>query len=254
VIMYIKHHQTLFKWKIDGNLGKKMLKDAWPLILSGMMITIYLKIDQVMLGNLSSIQETGNYAAAVRFSEIFYFLPTIICASVFPAILRAKQISQSFYYNRLQQLYDMMAWLSLIIALTMTLMAVPLLNQLLGQEYASAGQILTWHIWASPFVFLGVARSQWLIAENYARFSFLTTSLGAIVNIGLNFLLIPTYGGQGAAVATIISYLVASHLSCFLYSPMYRTGWMLTKALFIPLRFQQNMSYLKQVIKMRGAL
>jgi O-antigen/teichoic acid export membrane protein len=203
-----------------------------------------MKIDQVMLGNMTNSQEVGNYAAAVRFSEVFYFIPIIVCSSVFPAIIRAKQADPIVYNNRLQQLYDMMGWFSLMIALPMTVIGIPLLQFLLGSEYSESGRILTWHIWASPFVFLGVARSQWLTAENYTRFSFLTTSLGTIVNIGLNFWLIPIYGGQGAAIATVISYAVSSHLSCCLYPPMYSTGWMLTKALFIPFRLRQNMSYL----------
>jgi len=114
-------------------------------------------------------------------------------------------------------------------------------------NFAEAGTILAWHIWAGPFVFLGVARSNWLMAENFTRFSFLTTSLGAIVNILLNFLLIPPYQGVGAAIATIIAYAVASHISCLLYPPMFKPGLMLTKALFIPFRFQQNLNYFNKI-------
>jgi O-antigen/teichoic acid export membrane protein len=224
-----------------------MLQDSWPLILSGVMITIYMKIDQVMLGNMANAQAVGNYGAAVRFSEIWYFIPMAVCSSVFPAILRAKQRSKEEYYARLQQLYDIVAWMALAIAIPMTFVSVPLLTTLLGKEFAEAGQILAWHIWAGPFVFLGVARSNWLMAENLTRFSFLTTSLGAIVNVWLNFLLIPPYSGVGAAIATVLSYAVASHISCLLYPPMFKSGLMLTKALFIPFRFEQNLLYFTKI-------
>ena len=247
--VYLKYHQSMLRWRFNWSKGWQMLQDSWPLILSGVMVTIYMKIDQVMLGNMANAQAVGNYGAAVRFSEIWYFIPMAVCSSVFPAILRAKQRSKEEYYARLQQLYDIVAWMALVIAVPMTFASVPLLTTLLGKEFAEAGTILAWHIWAGPFVFLGVARSNWLMAENFTRFSFLTTSLGAIVNVWLNFLLIPPYSGVGAAIATVLSYAVASHISCLLYPPMFKSGLMLTKALFIPFRFEQNLNYLGYVKK-----
>lgn len=235
------------RWKPNYARAMKLLEDSWALILSGVMVTIYMKIDQVMLGNMSNNEAVGNYAAAVRFSEIWYFFPTAICASVFPAIIRAKQKSRQEYYDKLQQLYDLMAWMSLAIAFTMTLASDSLIQMLLGTEYTQAGKILAWHIWASPFVFLGVARSQWLIAENLTKLSFATTLLGTIINVLLNLWLIPIYEGTGAAIATVISYAVASYFTCIFHRKMFNTAWMLTKALFIPFRIRQNYIYLNHV-------
>ena len=250
--IYLKHTQLnrieiIDRWKPNYARAMNMLQDSWPLILSGVMVTIYMKIDQVMLGNMASNEAVGNYAAAVRFSEIWYFFPTAICASVFPAIIRAKQKSKQEYYDKLQQLYDLMAWMSLAIAFAMTFASDTLIDVLLGAEYTEAGKILAWHIWASPFVFLGVARSQWLIAENLTKLSFATTSLGTIVNVLLNLWLIPVYEGTGAAIATVVSYAVASYFTCMFHAKMFHTAWMLTKALFIPFRIRQNYIYLNYV-------
>ena len=236
-------------WRFNRIRATKMLKDSWPLILSGVMITIYMKIDQVMLGNMADKQAVGNYAAAVKFSEVWYFVPTAICASVFPTIIRAKQQGKQQYREKLQQLYDLMAWISLPLAVVMTFFSGTLTSKLLGAGYSEAGKILAWHIWASPFVFLGVARNQWLMTENLTKLSFATNSLGAIANLLLNFWLIPIYGGNGAAIATVISYIVASYLTCMIYPRMFDTAWMLTKALLIPVRFQQNFIYLNHVKK-----
>ena len=239
--------RSSIKWKLNFARATKLLEDSWPLILSAVMITIYMKIDQVMLGNMASNEAVGNYAAAVRFSEIWYFFPTAICASVFPTIIRAKQKSREEYYDKLQQLYDLMAWMSLAIAVAMTIASDTLIHILLGTEYTEAGKILAWHIWAGPFVFLGVARSQWLIAENLTKLSFATTSLGTIVNILLNLWLIPIYEGTGAAIATVISYAVAAYFASMIYPVMFHTLWMLTKALFVPFRWRQNLIYLNRV-------
>lgn len=245
--IYVKQNKSIFLWKFNWAKATDMLRDSWPLILSGVMVTIYMKIDQVMLGNMASNEAVGNYAAAVRFSEVWYFVPIAICSSVFPSIIRAKQRSKQEYYDKLQQLYDLMAWMSLAIAIIMTFISGTLITTLLGEGYAEAGNILAWHIWAGPFVFLGVARGQWLIAENLTHFSFAITLLGAITNLLLNFLFIPHYEGLGAALATVISYGVSTHLACILYPPLFKSGWMLTKALLIPLRIHQNLNYIKRV-------
>lgn len=246
---YVHHKQSILHWQIGRKRAIELLKDSWPLILSGVMIAIYMKIDQVMLGNMAGNQEVGNYAAAVKFSSIWYFVPTAICSSVFPAIIRAKQRSSQEYYAKLQQLYDLMAWISLALIIPVTLASDTLIITLLGEEYTKASAILTLHIWAGPFVFLGVARSKWLVAENLAQFNFATTSLGAITNVLLNMFLIPSLGGQGAAIATVISYAVATHIACLFYPPIFKTGWMLTKALLIPFRIRQNLIYFNSIKK-----
>lgn len=248
--IYHQHKQSILLWKVNWSTSINLLKDSWPLTLSAVMVSIYMKTDQVMLGNMTDNVAVGNYAAAVRFSEIWYFVPIIICSSVFPAIIRAKQRSEQEYYSKLQQLYDLVAWISLAIAIPMTLASGYFIDILLGGEYNQAGEILALHIWAGPFVFLGVARGQWLMTENLAHLSLMTTSLGAVTNILLNLLLIPAYKGTGAALATVISYAVASHVSCLLYPPMFNNAWMLTKALFIPFRLRQNLTYLGYVKKM----
>ncbi|PSP21731.1 MAG: flippase, partial [Cyanobacteria bacterium SW_5_48_44] len=170
----------------------------------------------------------------------------------FPAIMRAKQRSEEEYYQRWQQLYDIMAWVSIVIAVGMTFLAGTLITTLLGAQYAEAATILALYIWATPFVFLGVARGKWFVAENLTKFSFITTSLGAVVNVVLNLVLIPSYQGMGAALATVISQAVSAYIIFLVYPPFWRIGWMLIKALFIPLRIGQNLTYigyLKNLLK-----
>jgi O-antigen/teichoic acid export membrane protein len=245
--IYFRSNQSIFKWRFSLAKAIELIRDSWPLVLSSLMITIYMKIDQIMLGNMAGNEAVGNYSAAVKFSEIWYFVPVGICSSVFPTIIRAKQRSKEEYYRRLQQLYDLMAWLSLAIAIPLTFFAKTFLITLLGAEYAEAGDILRLHIWAGIFVFQGVALSQWLTTENYTKVSFATTSLGALSNVFLNLYFIPLYGGIGAALATVISYGISSHISCLFYPPLFKNAWMLAKGLLIPFRVQQNLIYFKYV-------
>jgi len=209
VAMYIKQKSSLFNWKIKYDLAKRLLKDSWPLILSGIAISIYMKIDQIMIKNLLDAKAVGNYAVAVRISEVWYFIPLAITNSLFPAIINARKISEKLYYKRLQKLYDLMTWLAIGIALPMSFLANDIIRILFGLQYQNAADVLKIYVWAGVFVFLGVASGQYLITENYTKISFFRTLIGAIINIVLNVNLIPKYGINGAAIATVISQFIA---------------------------------------------
>jgi Na+-driven multidrug efflux pump len=85
-------------------------------------------------------------------------------------------------------------------------------------------------------VFLGAALSRWLIAEDRLRFSLVRHGTGALVNVGLNLVLIPPLGGVGAAISTLVSYAVASFGACFLYAPLRGQAWAMTRSLLLPAR------------------
>ena len=94
--------------------------------------------------------------------------------------------------------------------------------------------MLTLSIWALLFVSFGVARNTYLLTKNFVKQSFYFTALGAVANIGLNLLLLPKFGGNGAAIATLISYGLSAYLSNFLYRPLFGIGKMMTKAMLYP--------------------
>lgn len=196
-------------WKFSKDISLQLIRDSWPLILSGLTVAVYAKIDQVMIKNMLNNEQLGYYAAAVRLSEAWYFIPMALTASLFPAIINAKKASETLYNNRMQKLYDILAWMAIGIAVPVTVFSEDLVRILLGQEYIASASILTIHIWAGIAVFLGVASSQFLVAENLTKLSFYRTLIGMIMNVILNIILIPKYGIIGAAVATLISYTVA---------------------------------------------
>ncbi len=199
--------------KFNKSTAFSLLRDSWPLILSGIVISIYMKIDQVMIKEMMNAEAVGQYAAAIRLSEAWYFIPMVIASSLFPAIINAKKISEELYYARLQKLYDLMVWIAIAIALPMTFLSDWIVELLYGEQYKQAGSVLMIHIWAGVFVFLGVASGKWLLGENLQIFSTINTTIGAGVNVILNYFLIEKMGIEGAAWSTLISYFIAAYLS-----------------------------------------
>jgi PST family polysaccharide transporter len=207
-----KYGLLLTKLRINIKRAKSLLKDSWPLLLSGIAVTIYMKIDQIMLGHMIGDEAVGVYSVALLISEVWYFIPMVIVASTFPAILESKKRSEKQYYARFQKLFDLMVVISVGLALPTTFLSTSIVTLLFGETYRDAGIILSIHIWGAVFVFLGVASSQWFKAEGRQVLSLQRTVIGAFVNVALNLLLIPNYGGIGAALATLITQFAVAFL------------------------------------------
>lgn len=234
IVAYLSQGHRIRAWQGQIEQAFRLLRDSWPLMLSSIVILIYLRIDQVMLGQMAGNEEVGIYSVAVRLAEVWYFIPTAIYWSVFPAIVEAKAADESMFYDRLQKLYNLMTFTAYAIAVPVTLIAQWLVPTLFGDAYARAGLMLAVLIWSNVFSALEMARSSFLTVMNWTRLYLLTVSLGCAVNIGLNYILIPLYGGMGAVWASLAAYWFAAHGSCFLVRPLWRTGGMLARAMVYP--------------------
>lgn len=199
-----------FYCHFDLMTAKQLLQNSWPLIFSGLVVMIYMRIDQIMIKDMLGEKEVGLYSAAARISEVWYFIPMLLTNSLFPSIVNAKKVSETLYLARLQRLYTFLVWMGVTIALPMTFMSNWLITLLYGKAYIDAGQVLMIHIWAAVFVSLGVASGSWYTSENLQRYAFYRTFLGAIINVALNLILIPILGLVGAAIATVIAQSVAA--------------------------------------------
>lgn len=217
LFFYHRLNQSILNWKFSSKIAKRLLRDAWPLILSGLIISIYMKVDQIMIKEILNNSAVGQYAAAVRLSEAWYFIPSIICTSLFPAIINAKLHSEKLYVSRLQRLFDLMVILGLAVVVPVTLLSDWGVHLLYGDEFSSTAAVLNIHIWAGIFVFLGVANQKWFISENLQIYTILCLGLGMVSNVVLNLVLIPKYGILGAAYATLISQFISSVLSPALF-------------------------------------
>ncbi len=214
---YRVRSKSILKWKVRASAVKDLLSDSWPLMLSGIAVVVYMKIDQVMLGQMVGDTELGKYSAAVRLSEAWFFMPVAISGSIFPALLKARDKSRELYIERLQNVFDLFFWFSVVVAGIVMLTSGFIVETLFGSVFADAAGVLSVHIWSGVFVFFGTASSHYLIAENITRISLYRTLAGAIVNVGLNLLLIPRMGIMGAAWATLVSYAVSGFIAHVLF-------------------------------------
>jgi O-antigen/teichoic acid export membrane protein len=210
IYFYLKNNLSLLKWKFDKIMAKELLKDSWPLIFSGVVIAVYMRIDQVMIKEMMNVEAVGQYAAAVRLSEVWYFIPMLIGSSLVPSIINSKKSNEDLYYSRLQNFYTLMVWIAIFVAVPMTFLSNSIVDLLYGVEFHEAGNILMIHIWAGIFLSLGIACGKWYLAENYTKGAFKKAIFGMSLNVLGNYILIPIYGLKGAAISTLFGHLAAN--------------------------------------------
>jgi O-antigen/teichoic acid export membrane protein len=222
ILLYISYKKINFnkdiKWKINCLYIKELLKKGKYYALSSLMVTIYLRIDQVMLGTMiSDKSQVGIYSAAVRISEIWTFVPISIITSYKPIIINEKIINKKKYDNELSKLYNIVSFVCVLFVFMICIFGKLGIHILYGNEYKSAYIpliLLTIGIW---FGVLGNIHYVWMICENKEKYSIFYSFVGCLINIIFNFLLIPNYGMIGAAFATLISQIASNIISfCFI--------------------------------------
>jgi PST family polysaccharide transporter len=194
--------------RVSRQRAASLFKQSWPLLFSGMAITIYVRLDTVMLKMMQGDFAVGLYAAATRVSEVWYFIPTAIVSSVSPAIMKVKD-NPKVFDDRMRRLFSLMTLTAFLIGSVVALASHFIIRVLYSSSYAGSAPVLAVHIWASVFVFLGVAQSPWDLSKNLLTLSLYRTLSGAIINAAMNLYLIPRYSALGAAVATVVSYAIS---------------------------------------------
>lgn len=218
VKLYNQQGLKIRAWKFKTGLAKSIWRDSWPLMLSAIASFAYLRIDQVMIGKIMGETAVGIYAAAVKITEVFYFLPIIICSSLFPAIINARNTDIRAYYRRLKNLYGLVGILGFLVALPIMFLAAPIIGFIFGAQYLAAVPILQIYIWSSVGLFIGAVVSNQLMAENRTRTVFAINFAAMAVNVVLNIILIPKIGLIGSALATLAAYSIAPIWILFLRS------------------------------------
>lgn len=218
VIFYIKKSKRkLVNWSIDISTIKYLMSESAPMWLSSLMIAIYAKTDQLMIQDMLGSQELGYYAAAAKLNDLFSFVPLIICSSLLPAIVNAKNTSEKIYYRRISYLYSLMIWLSIFILLLGSILATQIVSLSFGSLYLKATETFKLLLWSNIFVFFFTAWAKFIIVEKNQKLFFYFDSLAVITNIVLNIVLIPRYGIRGAAFATVLAVPIAQSIIYILW-------------------------------------
>lgn len=208
------------KLRFSFETAKRLFSKSRYYIVSSMMVTIFTQTDRIMLKLMINDVETGFYSAAVTCASMTSFVFSAIIDSFRPLIFDSKKNDEEQYEKNICRLYNIIIYLSLLQCIIMSVFSGLIINILYGSEYASASKILSVLVWYTTFSYLGSVRNIWILAENKQKYLWIINFSGALLNIVLNYFLIPMWSGIGAAVASLITQVFTNIIIGFVIKPI----------------------------------
>lgn len=189
-----------------------LFSKSWPLVLSGLSFVLYVRLDQIMIGEILGVKEVGIFSVAVKLIEVWYFLPAIVVSTLFPALIKLRTESVEEYNKKMQLLYDLVALVGFCIILGTLCFADFIIKYTFGVEYVAAADQLKLYSIVCLFYFFSSVSGRWYINEGLQKIALFRNLLGLIIAVVLNLFLIPKMGLTGASLSTILAYISSAYV------------------------------------------
>lgn len=201
--------------RLDIKLIVKIINESKYLWFSFVSFLIYTQTDRLMINHYLGVEEVGVYTIGMQLSSILAILIGPIQNSLFPKFLELYRNDYQKYYNFYKLTNTIITQFYLIITLISIIVVKYTFKYVYSSQYD--GAILIYSILAfSVFIKAnGSLQTSHMTIKNITKKSFYKTLVSLILNIILNILLIPKYGINGAAIATLITQFIALFLIDF---------------------------------------
>ena len=209
-----------------------IVKQSFPLLLSGAAIIVYQRIDQVMIGNMISKESVGYFATAGKFLDVVLYIPTILVQTITPLLVQWKSENRNKYELMSQRFINIIVWLSILMALFVSFLAYWLIRYTYGVMYLAAVPILQIIAWKVVGMALSSSGGQLIIIEKKQKYAVIRNLCGCMVCIMLNLIFIPRYGAVGSAIVTICTVMTSGYLANSFIPPYRKFFKMETIAIF----------------------
>lgn len=200
-LSYKKYNGPKLSFSLEK--AKSLIGSSYHYILSGMMVAVYGQTDKLMLKQMLDASSVGYYSLAATLNLMWVFVLQAIIDSMYPTIMRMHEQDKEEFEKKNRQLYAIVIYVSIVVAICFVVFAPFIIKILYGDAYMPAVETLRIITWYTIFSYLGVARNAWIVCENkqkYLKYMYLSA---ALINIALNYIMIPIWGASGAALASL---------------------------------------------------
>lgn len=232
ILSYRKKIASPRLWTFDLLTAKYLIKESFPLLLSGAAIVVYQKIDQVMIGNMIDKANVGYFSVANAFVGVLMFVPITITDTYMPIIAHAWHTDKELYKVQNQKFMNLTVWCTIICAILVSLLSYPLVRYTYGEQYLAAIPILQVLSFKVVSAALSAVAGKMIIVEGIQKWAIIRDLLGCFVCLTLNYILLPRFGAIAAAWIAIVSNLMAGYFSSLFIPPYRHTMVCQTKSLF----------------------
>ena len=199
-----KVNLVIKKYSIDIELSKNMIKYSVVLIPNSFMWWIMNSSDRMMVSAMISVTANGVYAVAYKIPTLLSTITTIFNQAWSYSAIREDESEDKEEYNN--RVYDNLVTIVIVVATGLLMIMKPFLSVYVGKEYYAAWHYVPYLIVGFVFMTLGSFIATSYTVHKDSMGFLISGTVGAIINLILNFILIPMMGVSGAAFATCISY------------------------------------------------
>ena len=198
---------------------KNLLKLGIPLVPNSLMLMLLTWADRYILNLYINLAIIGIYTVGYKFSNIINgFIITPLGKAISPMLFKQFAESQEKYKKNMARIFKYYWLVMFTLAIAYFVVLREIFQLIIGMEYIEGYNIIAIVLfgivlWGVTTNILGAT----VVMKEKTGKMFLFTSISVLVNIGLNFILIPKYGMYGAAVATLISYIL-QFIMIFVYT------------------------------------
>lgn len=198
------------RWETFAGLGRRLLRESWPFALSGLLIMVYVRIDQIMIKEMLGERELGLYAAILPLSSFWQVVPMTLAVSLAPYIAKQREVGEVDYRKSLVLVFRFFFYLGVLVSLGTFAISGWLVPLLFGSSYAEAVRVLDIHAISNVFCFMGIAHGLWLVNERRFAVRLYGTAIAGISVIAVNLYALPSIGLVGASLAAILAQAIAA--------------------------------------------
>ncbi|MDC5852098.1 flippase [Vibrio europaeus] len=206
---------TVTRVTLNWPFAKRIFLESWPLIFSLLAVTVYSRIDQVMIMQMLDEHAVGLYSVSMKLYDAAIVIPSAIIVSLFPKVINAGKENSDRAFVKYFELPILTIFSIAIFVSFSSFWFIPFF---FGQEYESSSEILNILIWGGVFSVVGMIRSRWVTLECLQRYTIIYVVVGMLVNIILNYYFIPKYGVIGAAWASFVAQAISGLFGVLLIS------------------------------------
>ena len=245
ILIYLKKERK--KLSFSKKIGLKLFNKSKYYIVSSLMITIFAQTDKIMIKLMMNNENVGFYSASVTCANMFGFVFAALIDSMRPSAFCALKESKEKFNECLTNIYSIIIYLSLFFSIGVTIFSPLIIKIMYGSSYISSISALRIIVWYTTFSYIGTIRNIYIMSKGYQKCLLLINFLGAVTNIFINFLLIPSFGINGAAFASLVTQVFTNFIIGFILKPIKENNLLLINALDIRI----FLNIIKRNIKIR---
>lgn len=223
-------------WRFAPKLAALILGNSWPLIISGLTVAIYQRIETFLVWDWLGASAAGVYFASQNIFNLWGTIPALLLPTLYPLLIEQRKQDTVEYERRVQSVFDLLTAAGLVIAIAGVVIAPFVVSLIFGAKYNAAIPILMIQSCATPFTFSGSVRGLFLVMENLNMYSAASAAVGIAANVTAAIFLMPHFGARGAALGALIGYAVSAVVTSWLFAKLHPCARYQTRSLFILLR------------------